>query len=139
MGSPTHTRVAEVAGGITADCATVWCCFPYTAANLLTLIIYKVPRRLCRKAFKRYRKKELIKKGLLPLYSNTPTLTTLNRQNEINLDPLNCERTIEIIHNGEKVTFVIGGSKVDDDLKELEKKMITKFRGFWRSHSQQET
>uniref|UniRef100_A0A803N6P8 Uncharacterized protein n=1 Tax=Chenopodium quinoa TaxID=63459 RepID=A0A803N6P8_CHEQI len=139
MGSPTTKRVAEVAGGVTADCATVWCCLPYAAANLLTLVIYKVPSRLCRKAFKRFRRRALTKKGLLPLYPDPSLITTLSHHCEIDSNVLDFQRTIELVHEGEKVTFVIGGSNtIDDDLMELEKEMITKFNGFWRSQSQQE-
>jgi len=138
MGSPTTKRVA-VAGGVTADWATVRCCFPYAAANLLTLVIYKVPSRLCRKAFKRFQRRALTKKGLLPLYPDTPSLTTLSHHCEIDSNALEFQRTIELVHEGDKVTFVIGGSNtIDDDLMELEKEMITKFNGFWRSQSQQE-
>jgi len=139
MGSPATKRVAEVAGGVTADCATVWCCFPYAAANLLTLVIYRVPSKICRKAFKRFRRRALAKKGLLPLYPDTPSFTTLSHHCEIDLNAPDFQRTIELVHDGDKVTFVIGETnRIDDDLIELEKEMITKFNGFWRSQSQQE-
>lgn len=137
--STTSKRMAEVAGGVTADCATVWCCFPYTAANLLTLFVYKVPNRLCRKAIKGHRKRTLKKKGLFPLTSDTSTSLSLNQQHEFERDAPDPKRIVKVIHEGEETTFVIGGTCVDDELMELEKEMITKFNGFWRSHSQHET
>lgn len=38
-------RLAEVAGGTTAECAAVACCCPCGIANLLVLAVYKVPTR----------------------------------------------------------------------------------------------
>ncbi|KMT16224.1 hypothetical protein BVRB_3g053820 [Beta vulgaris subsp. vulgaris] len=138
MGSPTSTRLAEVAGGVTADCATVWCCFPYTAANLLTLVIYKVPTRICRKALKRHKKREMMKKGLLPLNSGITLSTTVRHQNNVEGDIPEFQRAIKVVHEGAEVTFVIGGSKMDEELMELDKEMIRKFTGFWRSYSERE-
>ncbi|XP_057545795.1 uncharacterized protein LOC130824796 [Amaranthus tricolor] len=138
MGSSNPKRIAEVAGGVTADCATVWCCFPYTAANLLTLVMFKMPKRLCRKALKRHRRRELAKKGLFPLHHDPTNIVSEEYKFKWGIPEL--ERTIKIIREGQEVTFLIGGSKImDEDLVRLENEMASKFTGFWRTHSQRET
>ncbi|KAL4576846.1 hypothetical protein LXL04_012946 [Taraxacum kok-saghyz] len=58
-------RLAEVAGGTTAECAAVVCCFPCTVVHFLVLAVYKVPAGLCRKALRKKRRRRLKKKGVL--------------------------------------------------------------------------
>nr|GFA73841.1 2S globulin, glycoside hydrolase, catalytic domain-containing protein [Tanacetum cinerariifolium] len=58
-----NSRFAEVAGGTTAECAAVCCCFPIGLVNLLVLAAYGVPAGLYRKALKRKRRRKMLKKG----------------------------------------------------------------------------
>lgn len=50
-------RVAEVAGGATAECAAVACCCPCGLVELLVLAAYKVPAGLCKKALRKQRRR----------------------------------------------------------------------------------
>ncbi|GMJ13381.1 hypothetical protein HRI_005007300 [Hibiscus trionum] len=58
--STKSAKFGEFCGGATAVC----CCFPCGIANLLVLVIYKVPAGLCRRAFRLKRRRKSQKKGL---------------------------------------------------------------------------
>ncbi|PWA83441.1 2S globulin, Glycoside hydrolase, catalytic domain-containing protein [Artemisia annua] len=58
----SSNRFAEVAGGTTAECAAVCCCFPIGLVNLLVLAVYGVPAGLYRKALKKKRRRKMLKK-----------------------------------------------------------------------------
>ncbi|KAF5770273.1 hypothetical protein HanRHA438_Chr14g0668541 [Helianthus annuus] len=121
--SLSRHRLAEVAGGTTAECAAVVCCFPCTVVHFIVLAVYKLPAGLYRKAVKRKRRRRLLKKGLL-----------IQRPNG------------EIIAAGHRVTVVDGGGErfvtksveSDEDFIEFENEMWEKFygTGFFRSLSQ---
>eukprot|EP01018_Ginkgo_biloba_P010698 Gb_40443 [translate_table: standard] len=60
-----NTRFGEVAGGTTAECAAVCCC-PCALVNLLVLALVKLPAGLCKRAYKKNRRKRRKKnKGTL--------------------------------------------------------------------------
>ncbi|CAA0837781.1 Unknown protein [Striga hermonthica] len=111
-------RVAEVAGGTVAECAAVCCCCPCGLANLLVLVVYKVPAGLCRKALRRKRRRKLMKEGLLP----TGRIKC------------GCEEKEVHVH---QVTSPLAASDEGKELAELEKEMWDQFysAGFWRSPS----
>ncbi|XP_009794112.1 uncharacterized protein LOC107799622 [Nicotiana tabacum] len=123
-GGVRKARLAEVAGGATAECAAVACCCPCGIVNLLVLAVYKVPAGLCRKALRKKRRNRLTKKGLLPSKGHC-----------------SCDE-IELIHSypiSSPIAVVGGGNlESDKDALELEKEMWDKFygAGFWRSPSQ---
>ncbi|KAK3020144.1 hypothetical protein RJ639_003252 [Escallonia herrerae] len=50
-------RIGEVAGGTAAECAAVCFCCPCAVVNLLVLAVYRVPVGLCRKAWRRRKRK----------------------------------------------------------------------------------
>ncbi|KAD7479760.1 hypothetical protein E3N88_02896 [Mikania micrantha] len=53
-----------MAGGTTAECAAVVCCFPCTVFHVILMAVYKVPAGLYRKAVRKKRHRRLLKKGL---------------------------------------------------------------------------
>ncbi|KAI3443348.1 hypothetical protein Pfo_000013 [Paulownia fortunei] len=122
-GGRRKVRLAEVAGGTTAECAAVCCCCPCGLVNLLVLAVYKVPAGLCRKALRRKRHLRLMKKGLLP--------------------PRKCgcdEKEVQVHPVTSPLAMVNAMESVSDNKEviELEKEMWDKFygAGFWRSPSQ---
>ncbi|XP_056686695.1 uncharacterized protein [Spinacia oleracea] len=150
--SPTNGRLAEMAGGTTAECAAVWCCCPCTLVNLLVLVVYKVPTSICKKALRMRKRRQMMKNGLLPI----PSYTGSSRGT---LTPCRCNTPFEgIMENrteGEDVTAVVmmgrhgyqvscGSDELDiimdKELMHLEEEMWDKFytTGFWRSPSQRE-
>ncbi|KAH0886270.1 hypothetical protein HID58_062366, partial [Brassica napus] len=60
-------KVGEVAGGAAAECAAVCCCCPCAVVNLVVLAVYKVPAAVCKKAWKRSKRRRFMMKrhGLL--------------------------------------------------------------------------
>lgn len=115
-------RLAEVAGGTTAECAAVCCCCPCGLVNLLVLAVYKVPAGLCRKALRRKRRRRLMKMGLLP------TRKCSCDEQEFQIHPFT-----------PPTTMVNALESVPENMEviELEKEMFEKFYsgGFWRSSS----
>ncbi|KAG6427567.1 hypothetical protein SASPL_111813 [Salvia splendens] len=115
-------RVAEMAGGTTAECAAVCCCCPFGMLNLAVLAVYKLPAGLCRKALRKQRHRQLLKGGILRLHG------------------YGCDDDDEYflrLHSDNSsvvTTFEAGNGQVI----ELEKHMMDKFygAGFWRSPSQ---
>nr|GEX49923.1 hypothetical protein CTI12_AA409240 [Tanacetum cinerariifolium] len=110
-------RIAEVAGGTTAECAAVVCCFPCTVVNFLVLAVYKVPAGLCRKALRRKRRRRMMKQGLVIGVSSASS---------------DCDADVT------EERFVVNKMDVDEEFVELENEMWEKFygTGFWRSLSQ---
>ncbi|XP_043700116.1 uncharacterized protein LOC122650803 [Telopea speciosissima] len=127
-------RFAEFAGGTTAECAAVCCCFPCGLLNLLVLAMYKLPAGLCRKALRKMKKKEKqrLKNGLLMQRRNCCTG--------------GCDQTESQVHPVSVDLWPLDKSDKDkDDLTakkvlELEKEMWDRFygTGFWRSSSQRD-
>ncbi|XP_075474584.1 uncharacterized protein LOC142505482 [Primulina tabacum] len=122
-GGLRKVRLAEVAGGTTAECAAVCCCCPCGLVNLLVLAVYKVPAGLCRKALRRKRLRRLMKKGLLPPRK------------------CGCDEKEQQIHPVSSPVAIVNSLESGFDNKEvleLEKEMWDKFysTGFWRSSSQ---
>ncbi|KAL2900864.1 Phosphoenolpyruvate carboxykinase [Bienertia sinuspersici] len=134
--SSSHGRIAEVAGGTTAECAAVWCCCPCTLVNLLVLVVYKVPAGICKKALRIRRRKRMMKKGLFPL----PSYAASSRgSNECHCNGIQSEEVTMVVMGGSRSSSdesVI----MDKDLIQLEEHMWEHFynTGFWRSHSQRE-
>lgn len=122
-GGLRKVRLAEVAGGTTAECAAVCCCCPCGLVNLFVLAVYKVPAGLCRKALRRKRHRRLMKKGLLP--SRKCGCDEEFFQIHPVTSPLSTVTALESLSDNKEVI-------------ELEKEMWDKFygAGFWRSPSQ---
>ncbi|KAL0308229.1 UNVERIFIED_CONTAM: hypothetical protein Sradi_5765200 [Sesamum radiatum] len=122
QGGVRKVRLAEVAGGTTAECAAVACCCPCGLVNLLVLVAYKLPAGLARKALRRKRNRRLMKKGLLPPRR------------------CNCDEREFQIHPVTSPVAMVNALEASDDKEviELEKEMWDKFygAGFWRSPSQ---
>ncbi|KAL5763637.1 hypothetical protein ACOSP7_015992 [Xanthoceras sorbifolium] len=115
-------KFGEVVGGTAAECAAVCCCCPCTVMNLLVLAVYKVPAGLCKKAWRKRRKRQRMGKrkqvgGLLM----GPTGVDGAQKQEL-LVAVNAEKNEKAAES------------------ELEKEMWDQFRGtgFWRSPSQRE-
>ncbi|KAL3839384.1 hypothetical protein ACJIZ3_023975 [Penstemon smallii] len=129
-GGVRKERIAEVAGGTTAECAAVCCCCPCGLVNLLVLAVYKVPAGLCRKALRRNRRRRLTKKGLLP-----PRKCGCDDM-ELQIHPMGGH--VAMISSLEMSTDNIYSNNNNEEVIELEKEMWDKFysAGFWRSSSQ---
>ncbi|KAF5750609.1 hypothetical protein HS088_TW03G00948 [Tripterygium wilfordii] len=125
----SRSRIAEVAGGTTAECAAICCCCTCGLVNLLLLPIYKVPAGLCRRARRKKRLQRLMtKKDLLPP-GNRRCQCGFN-DTELEIHPF-CREEEEF----QKRTT----SKEEEmAVEELEKEMLARFYGggFWRSPSQ---
>ncbi|KAE8713146.1 hypothetical protein F3Y22_tig00110213pilonHSYRG00009 [Hibiscus syriacus] len=124
-GSPRkRANFGEFCGGTTAECAAVCCCCPCGIANLLVLVIYKVPTGLCRRAFRLIRRR---KKGLFQ-----PRNGWGCEEGELSNRSMVCVKDI---------LLEMKVSEEDDkSLFKLEEEMWEKFHGtgFWRSPSQRE-
>ncbi|KAL2331863.1 hypothetical protein Fmac_019444 [Flemingia macrophylla] len=76
------SRVGEVAGNATAECAAVCCCVPCALLDMVVLAAYKVPAGLVKKALlKRENKKQLKHKRKntnAALLDNGPTASAPN-------------------------------------------------------------
>ncbi|GMJ12003.1 hypothetical protein like AT3G11690 [Hibiscus trionum] len=125
--SGKSAKLGEFCGGTTAECAAVCCCFPCGIANLLVLVIYKVPAGLCRRAFRMKRRRKQRKKGLFQ-----PRNGFGCEDGELSNRPMVC---VEDILLDMKVS-----EEEDKALFKLEEEMWEKFNGsgFWRSPSQTE-
>ncbi|KAL3825673.1 hypothetical protein ACJIZ3_021702 [Penstemon smallii] len=128
-GGVRKVRMAEVAGGTTAECAAVCCCCPCGLINILVLAVYKVPAGLCRKALRKKRRRRLTKKGLLP-----PRKCGCDDV-EFQIHPMGGPMGMV---NGLEMGPMGPGDVDDKEVIELEKEMWDKFygTGFWRSSSQ---
>ncbi|KAI3799439.1 hypothetical protein L1987_34737 [Smallanthus sonchifolius] len=117
-------RLAEVAGGTTAECAAVVCCCPCTVVHFIVLAVYKVPAGLYRKALKKKRRRRLLKKGLV--------IQNGRGRGDIN------STAHRISIDGASERFVTKSIDADDEFFELENEMWEKFygTGFFRSLSQ---
>ncbi|KAL1545623.1 hypothetical protein AAHA92_22323 [Salvia divinorum] len=126
-GGMRRVRVAEMAGGATADCAAVVCCCPCGVLNLAVLAVYKVPAGLCRKALRKQRHRRLMKKGILQPrgYGCDDDYYFFQLQSDCSSD------------NSVATAFKSLPSD-NAEVIELEKEMLSKFygTGFWRSPSQ---
>ncbi|KAM0990212.1 hypothetical protein ACFX13_008861 [Malus domestica] len=130
--STSSARLAEVAGGTAADCAAVCCCCPCGLANLLVLVIYKVPAGLCRRVLKKRRRQRLIKKGLQHRKCSCGFAGS-----ELQFDTVGLECVAGINDMSQKIS---DDESYDEDVMQLEKEMWDRFysTGFWRSPSQRE-
>lgn len=133
-----RSRLAEVAGGTTAECAAVVCCFPCTVVNFLVLAVYKVPAGLCRKALRKKRRRRLLKKGMLIPASTRGGggggVSEMNGGHRISIDGTEFSLHPAVAAVAAE-RFMMNS---DEDFIELEKEMWEKFygTGFWRSLSQ---
>ncbi|KAG9140839.1 hypothetical protein Leryth_010380 [Lithospermum erythrorhizon] len=114
------TKLAEVVGGTTADCAAVCCCCPCGLVNLIVLAVYKLPAGLYRKALRKKRRRKMIKNGVVlppPVRSDEPEL---------------------IFRSSSTPLAMVNAAINDKDVLALEEEMWGRFysSGFWRSPSQ---
>ncbi|KAJ4840083.1 hypothetical protein Tsubulata_009895 [Turnera subulata] len=138
--SSSCTSFGEVAGGATAECAAICCCCPCGLANFLFLTIYKVPAGLCRRALRRKRRKQLIKKGLL---QPTPRCRCGCDDTGIQIHPIgHFDRSDgeEEDTDEEEEEDHPDKVKAREEMLRLEQEMWETFygTGFWRSPSQRE-
>ncbi|KAL8193288.1 hypothetical protein R6Q57_026869 [Mikania cordata] len=113
-------RIAEMAGGTTAECAAVVCCFPCTVFHVILMAVYKVPAGLYRKAVRKKRHQRLLKKGLK---IQNDDITGTGHRSSI---------------DGAGERFVMKSMESDEEFIKLENEMWEKFygTGFFRSLSQ---
>lgn len=129
--SKERRKVGEVAGGAAAECAAVWCCCPCAVVNLVVLAVYKVPAAVCKKAWRRSKRRRFTRKrhGLLASATAEGSESTVHaRLNEEDL-------TAEIVFEECQVNGEL------NDVVRLENEMLDRFygAGFWRSPSQRDT
>ncbi|KAK9078571.1 hypothetical protein SSX86_002628 [Deinandra increscens subsp. villosa] len=133
-------RLAEVAGGTTAECAAVVCCFPCTVVNILVLAVYKVPAGLYRKVLKKKRRRRILKSGGGDVHRTGHRFSVDRTDFSIRpverLDRFSVDRTEFLVHPVERL--VVKSMAVDEEFMELENEMWETFygTGFWRSLSQ---
>ncbi|KAI4364033.1 hypothetical protein MLD38_020177 [Melastoma candidum] len=123
----TMVDVAEAAGSTAAGCLAVSCCCPCGIMNLVVWMVYKVPANLCRKAWRRRRRQQLIKKGLLSAKGRKLSCGCQDGETKpvsVDMDEM----------------AVIVAWKKDEEVDRLEEEMWERFysTGFWRSPSQRE-
>ncbi|EOA28042.1 hypothetical protein CARUB_v10024215mg [Capsella rubella] len=130
--SKERRKVGEVAGGAAAECAAVWCCCPCAVVNLMVLAVYKVPAAVCKKAWRRSKRRRFTRKrhGLLASATAEGSESTVHAR--LKEDDLTAEIVFEECH-------VSGGDL--NDVVRLENEMLERFygAGFWRSPSQRDT
>lgn len=129
--SKERRKVGEVAGGAAAECAAVWCCCPCAVVNLVVLAVYKVPAAVCKKAWRRSKRRRFTRKrhGLLASATAEGSESTVHAR--LNGEDLTAEIVFEDCQvNGEL-----------NDVVRLENEMLDRFygAGFWRSPSQRDT
>ncbi|CAF2164315.1 hypothetical protein BRARA_G01301 [Brassica rapa] len=130
-------KVGEVAGGAAAECAAVWCCCPCAVVNLVVLAVYRVPAAVCKKAWRRSKRRRFMttkRHGLLAEGSQSTVHARLKEE-----DP-----TAEIIVLEESAVNVNVNVNVNGELNDvtvLEGEMLERFygTGFWRSLSKRNT
>ncbi|KAF2568021.1 hypothetical protein F2Q68_00027539, partial [Brassica cretica] len=122
----------EVAGGAAAECAAVCCCCPCAVVNLVVLAVYKVPAAVCKKAWKRSKRRRFMMKrhGLLA------SSGAKGRESTVHARLKEEDLTAEIV--------VIEKNEANCELNDvimLEDEMLEHFygAGFWRSPSQRDT
>nr|XP_043638085.1 uncharacterized protein LOC122609087 [Erigeron canadensis] len=120
-------RMAELAGGTTAEVAAVCCCFPCAVVDFMVLTMYKVPAGLCRNAMRRRRHRRL----MVHRNSNGGGRSESSRiEDELLMHPA-------VVAAAERFMTPMAEDK---DVVALENEMWEKFseRGFWRSPSRKE-
>nr|XP_043611920.1 uncharacterized protein LOC122583599 [Erigeron canadensis] len=134
----SSNRLAEFAGGTTAECAAVCCCFPLSLVNLLVLAVYGIPAGLCRKLLRKKRRRKLLKKRLL--------IGAGDDEDDLSRSSFGYEyepvastarflvRPVEVRVCDDRDDDVI---EKDDDVMVFENEMWERFygTGFWRSGS----
>lgn len=126
-------KVGEVAGGAAAECAAVCCCCPLTVVNLVVLAVYKVPAAVCKKAWKRSKRRRLMIKrhGLLASSAaakgSESTVHARLKEEDLTADIVVLEK-----HEAKCES---------NDVLVLEDGILEHFygAGFWRSPSQRDT
>ncbi|KAD5803197.1 hypothetical protein R6Q59_024519 [Mikania micrantha] len=133
----SKNRFAEFAGGTTAECAVVCCCFPLSLVNFIILAVYGVPAGLYRKALRKKRRRRLLKKGLLIEGGDVDGDFSSHDRSSCDGSELLIYST-ELIRSPETERFMMKPVVIDSDVIELEDEMWNKFygTGFWRSGSQ---
>lgn len=109
-------KIAEAAGGTTAECAAICCCCPCGVLNLMVLALYKLPVCMCRKMWRKRKLRQKKKNALLRQRSSDgPSSDSFSGENHMKL---------------------VEGSNVNT--VDFDGEMWTRFdgAGFWRSSSQ---
>ncbi|KAL0912226.1 hypothetical protein M5K25_018188 [Dendrobium thyrsiflorum] len=121
-------RVAEVAGGTTAECAAVVCCCPCGLVNLLVLTIVKLPAFLCRRALRKRKKRRASRKKKAESEASGADITSASPAAVVHGIPLPAKG------------ILLPATSPAAEVSELEKEMWPHFfgNGFWRSPSQRE-
>ncbi|CAF1789575.1 uncharacterized protein LOC106369533 [Brassica napus] len=130
------STAAEFCGGTTAGCAALCCCAPCSVVSLVVFAVYKAPRRICRGAIRRVRrrrrgmsKKEVSENGdcekkLCKAGSSQFAVHPLESKEDGDLDKL--------------AMYLSDDEEEDDDeVIALEKEMWNRFNsgGFWRAET----
>lgn len=130
--SPSRARLAELAGGTTAECAAVCCCCPCGIVNLVMLAVVKLPAGLARKAIARRKRKGA---GLLPQeqQQRQQQLELVKRYDDMELAELERMVAEEACWPGDKSPSVV--------VVEMEEEMWVQLygTGFWRNPSERES
>ncbi|CAA2985994.1 uncharacterized protein LOC111388778 [Olea europaea var. sylvestris] len=129
-GSHRGSRIGETAG----ECAAVCCCCPCAMMHLLVLAIYRLPKRLCKKAWREKKGKQLLKKkrknSSLEEKENQRKIRTRSHMNMFGFDS---DYDDEPTSDGRDYRNSEKNEAIDWD-----KEMWNRFdeAGFWRSASQ---
>lgn len=128
-------KVGEVAGGAAAECAAVCCCCPCAVVNLVVLAVYRVPAAVCKKAWRRSKRRRFLPKrhGLLAsVAAGEGSQSSVRVRLKEDEDP-----TAEIIVFEESAVT----GELNDVNTVLENEMMERFygTGFWRSLSKRNT
>ncbi|KAL5999290.1 hypothetical protein ACLOJK_040741 [Asimina triloba] len=127
--SSARARLAELAGGTTAECAAICCCCPCGIVNLMVLAVVKLPAGLCRKAIARRKRKV---GGLLPP-KQQQQLELVKRYDDMELAELERMVAAEVRWPADKSPSVV--------VVEMEEEMWVQLygTGFWRNLSERES
>ncbi|XP_073116243.1 uncharacterized protein [Elaeis guineensis] len=134
--SKPSARLAEVAGGTAAGCAAVCCCCPCGLANLLVLMVVRLPAVLCQRALKaRTKRRAVIKKPKDGRFGSKQDGSG-GRVRAGNEEGVGLHGAVAVAVAGEAWP----AKPPPAEATEMEKEMWAKFcaAGFWRSPSQRE-
>uniref|UniRef100_A0A0E0BVE6 Uncharacterized protein n=1 Tax=Oryza glumipatula TaxID=40148 RepID=A0A0E0BVE6_9ORYZ len=118
-------RCGEVAGGTAAECAAVFCCFPFAVVELVVLAAVRAPAALCRRAVRGGRRRRV--------RSTKPKETGA-------MDIASPRSLAAAAAKARKVDADFPATPKAEHLVDMEKEVWASFYGggFWRSPSQRE-
>ncbi|KAI4322502.1 hypothetical protein L6164_022191 [Bauhinia variegata] len=119
--------VGEVAGGATAECVAVCCCFPCAVMDMVVLAVYKVPAGLCKKAIHKSNRQRSLK-------NNENSSNTVLLQRARNPSDEIVKTTLE--EHLSKADMPKKGDEATEQC-DMEKELHAQFNGtgFWRGPS----